>query len=99
MRPSRLRKAARAVIAANGAVSRDVASALATGIRGETGATYGVGITGIAGPSGGTDEKPIGLVYIAVSDGVETDVEEKRFQGDRDRIRPHASQAALDLVR
>ncbi len=87
------------VIAANGAVSRDVASALATGIRGETGATYGVGITGIAGPSGGTDDKPVGLVYIAVSDGVETDVEEKRFQGDRDRIRQHASQAALDLVR
>ncbi len=87
------------VIAANGAVSRDVASALATGIRGETGATYGVGITGIAGPSGGTDDKPVGLVYIAVSDGVETDVEEKRFQGDRDRIRQHASQAALDLLR
>ncbi len=87
------------VIAANGAVSRDVASALATGIRGETGSTYGVGITGIAGPSGGTDDKPVGLVYIAVSDGVETDVEEKRFQGDRDRIRQHASQAALDLVR
>ncbi len=87
------------VIAANGAVSRDVASALATGIRGETGSTLGLGITGIAGPDGGTDEKPGGLVYIAVSDGVETDVEEKRFQGDRERIRQFAGQAALDLVR
>ncbi len=87
------------VITANGAVSRDVASALATGIRAETGSTFGVGVTGIAGPGGGSDEKPIGLVYIAVSDGVETDVEEKRFQGDRDRIRQHASQAALDMVR
>ncbi len=87
------------VIAANGAVSRDVASALATGIRGETGSTLGLGVTGIAGPGGGTDEKPVGLVYIAVSDGVETDVEEKRFQGDRERIRQYAAQAALDLVR
>ncbi len=87
------------VIAANGAVSRDVASALATGIRSETGSTLGLGVTGIAGPDGGTDEKPVGLVYIAVSDGVETDVEEKRFQGDRERIRQYAAQAALDLVR
>ncbi len=87
------------VIATNGAVSRDVASALATGIRGETGSTFGVGVTGIAGPDGGSEEKPVGLVYIAVSDGAQTSVEEKRFTGDRDRIRQYAAQAALDMVR
>ncbi len=87
------------VIATNGAVSRDVASALATGIRGETGSTLGVGVTGVAGPGGGSDEKPVGLVYIAVADGTQTDVEEKRFSGDRDRIRQYAAQAALDMVR
>ena len=87
------------LMAGNGAVSRDVASALATGIRGETGSTLGVGVTGIAGPGGGSEEKPVGLVYIAVSDGVQTDVEEKRFNGDRDRIRQYAAQAALDMVR
>ena len=87
------------LMAGNGAVSRDVASALATGIRGETGSTLGVGVTGVAGPGGGSEEKPVGLVYIAVSDGVQTDVEEKRFNGDRDRIRQYAAQAALDMVR
>ncbi len=88
-----------AVITANGAVSRDVARALATGIRGETGSNLGIGVTGIAGPGGGSEEKPVGLVYIAVTDGTDTDVEEKRFQGDRERIRQYAAQAALDMVR
>ncbi len=87
------------LIAANGAVSREVASALATGIRAKAGSTLGVGVTGVAGPLGGTDDKPVGLVYIAVTDGVQTDVMEKRFQGDRDRIRQYASQQALDMVR
>lgn len=87
------------LIAANGAVSRDVASALATGIRAKVGSTFGIGVTGVAGPSGGTDEKPVGLVYVAVTDGVQTDVVEKRFHGDRDRIRQYAAQQALDMVR
>jgi nicotinamide-nucleotide amidase len=87
------------LIVANGAVSREVASALATGIRAKAGSTFGVGVTGVAGPLGGTDEKPVGLVYIAVTDGVQTDVVEKRFQGDRDRIRQYTSQQALDMVR
>ncbi len=87
------------VIATNGAVSRDVASALAAGIRGETGSTIGLGVTGIAGPGGGSEEKPVGLVYIAVADDGGTDVEEHRFTGDRDRIRQYAAQAALDMVR
>jgi len=87
------------LIEANGAVSRQVAAALAEGIREKTSATFGLGVTGIAGPGGGSDEKPVGLVYIAVSDGKQTDVVEKRFPGDREHIRAWASQQALDLVR
>jgi nicotinamide-nucleotide amidase len=87
------------LIESNGAVSKAVASALAEGIKRSTGATFGLGITGIAGPGGGTEEKPVGLVYVACSDGKETDVVERRFGGDRDHIRSWASQQALDLVR
>jgi nicotinamide-nucleotide amidase len=87
------------VIEANGAVSRQVAVALAEGIRAKTLATFGLGITGIAGPGGGSEEKPVGLVYAAITDGDQTDVVERRFGGDRDHIRSWASQQALDLVR
>jgi nicotinamide-nucleotide amidase len=83
----------------HGAVSREVAASLAEGIRERVGSTYGLGITGIAGPTGGSEEKPVGLVYIALSDGKETEVLEKRFSGDRDRIRQHSGQQALDMVR
>jgi nicotinamide-nucleotide amidase len=87
------------LIAQYGAVSPQVAEALAAGIRERTGATLGLGVTGIAGPTGGTDEKPVGLVYIALSDDQKTEVVEKRFQGGRDHIRQYATQQALDLVR
>ena len=87
------------IIAKHGAVSSEVAEALADGIRRRVGSTYGVGITGIAGPTGGSEEKPVGLVYIALADGKKTEVLEKRFSGDRDRIRQHSAQQALDLVR
>jgi len=87
------------LIATHGAVSPQVAEALARGIRLTTGATIGVGITGIAGPGGGTEEKPVGLVYIAISDAHKTQSIECNFRGDRDRIRLWASQQALDLVR
>jgi nicotinamide-nucleotide amidase len=87
------------LIEERGAVSREVASALAEGIRRRCHSTYGIGITGIAGPGGGTEEKPVGLVYIALSDGVQTEVVEKNFSGDRDRIRFYATQQALDMVR
>jgi nicotinamide-nucleotide amidase len=83
----------------HGAVSRETAAALAEGIRLRTGATIGVAITGIAGPSGGTDEKPVGLLYIAVDDEKHTEVIEKRFAGDRDRIRQWSTQQALDMLR
>jgi nicotinamide-nucleotide amidase len=87
------------MIQAHGAVSREVAAAMAEGIREECNATLGVAITGVAGPTGGTDEKPVGLVYHAIHDGVTTDVVERKFLGDRDRIRQWASQQALDMIR
>jgi nicotinamide-nucleotide amidase len=87
------------LIEEKGAVSREVAIALAEGIRRRCHSTYGVGVTGIAGPGGGTEEKPVGLVYIAISDGVQTEVVEKNFAGDRERVRFYASQQALDMVR
>lgn len=88
-----------ALIAEHGAVSKEVAAALAEGIREECRSTIGVGITGVAGPTGGTEEKPIGLLYIAVADGKHTDVVERNVPGDRARIRWWASQQALDMVR
>lgn len=87
------------LIEKHGAVSEEVARALAAGIRERTGATIGLGITGIAGPAGGTETKPVGLVYIAVSDAQKTDVLERNFRGPRDRVRQWAAQQALDLVR
>ena len=87
------------LIEKHGAVSAEVASALADGIRKKTGATLGLGVTGIAGPAGATETKPVGRVYIAVSDSQGTDSFERNFRGDRNRIREWASQQALDLVR
>ncbi len=87
------------LIQTHGAVSAQVAESMARGIRENTGATLGVAITGIAGPLGGTDEKPVGLVYVALSDAKRTFSEECHFRGDRENIRLWASQKALDLVR
>jgi nicotinamide-nucleotide amidase len=87
------------LIEKHGAVSEEVARALAEGIRERTGATIGLGITGIAGPSGGTETKPVGLVYIAVSDEQRTDVLQRNFRGPRTRVRDWTAQQALDLVR
>jgi len=87
------------MIAAKGAVSPEVAVALAEGIRRRVGSTLGVGITGIAGPGGGSDEKPVGTVYVAISHAGGIKERGARFPGDRESIRWQASQAALDLVR
>jgi competence/damage-inducible protein CinA-like protein len=87
------------MIQAHGAVSREVAAAMAEGIRHDCNATLGLAVTGIAGPMGGTEEKPIGLVYHALHDGDRTEVIERKFMGDRDRIRRWAAQQALDMVR
>jgi nicotinamide-nucleotide amidase len=87
------------LIAQHGAVSAEVAKSLAQGIRLRTGATLGLGVTGVAGPTGGSEAKPVGRVYIAVSDAQKNEALERTFRGDRTRIREWASQQALDLVR
>jgi nicotinamide-nucleotide amidase len=89
----------RELIAKYGAVSREVAGALAEGIRKRCGSTFGVGITGVAGPAGGTPEKPVGLVFHALANAEGTEVIERKFPGDRKRIRWFASQQALDMIR
>ena len=87
------------MIAQHGAVSAEVAKALANGIRIRTGATLGLGETGIAGPAGATEGKPVGLVHIALSSAEKTESIEKTFRGDRQRIREWTTQQALDLLR
>ncbi|HVA01704.1 MAG TPA: competence/damage-inducible protein A [Terriglobia bacterium] len=82
-----------------GAVSRPVAQALAEGIRRRTNASIGLGITGIAGPSGGTPQKPVGLVFIGLADERGTEVREFRFPGNRERVRTLSSQFALEMLR
>ena len=87
------------LIEEKGAISREVAESLAHGIRRRMQTSIGVGITGIAGPTGGTETKPVGLVYIALDDGKEISVCERQFRGDRERVRWLASQQALDMLR
>ena len=87
------------MIAKYGAVSREVGAALAEGIRSRTGATLGVGITGVAGPTGGTPDKPVGRVYVALASAEGTEIEERNFPGDRKRVRWFSTQLALDMVR
>ena len=87
------------MIATKGAVSTEVAIALADGIRRRVGSTLGVGITGIAGPGGGSEEKPVGTVHIALASATGMRDRALRFPGDREMIRMQASQAALDMVR
>ena len=83
----------------HGAVSREVAAALAEGIRYRCESTFGVGITGVAGPTGGTSEKPVGLVFHAVASDSGTEIVQRTFPGDRKRIRRFASTMALDMLR
>ena len=87
------------MIERHGAVSREVAAALAEGIRYRCESTLGVGITGVAGPGGGSAEKPVGLVYHAVASDSGTEIVQQNFPGDRKRIRRFASTMALDMVR
>lgn len=87
------------LIEAHGAVSEEVAKAMAEGVRRLAGSTFGIGITGIAGPGGGTEEKPVGLVYVALADDEETMIRKFIFPGDRQFIRQLSVNAALDLIR
>ena len=88
-----------ALLESAGAVSEEVARAMASGVRARLGAAVGVGITGVAGPTGGTEDKPVGLVWIAVDFGSGSRVYGGRFIGDRAEIRFRATQAALDMIR
>jgi nicotinamide-nucleotide amidase len=87
------------LIEKHGAVSVEVAEAMAKGMRERTGTDYAISVTGIAGPTGGTEEKPVGLVFIGYSDNKETKSIKITLPGDRYLIRWRASQAALDLLR
>ncbi|MGI4756124.1 MAG: competence/damage-inducible protein A [Janthinobacterium lividum] len=83
----------------HGAVSEAVARALAEGIRLRTGADIGIGVTGIAGPDGATETKPVGRVYLSLSDANSTEVRELNLMGDRERVRWFAAQHALVMLR
>ena len=88
-----------ALIAAHGAVSDPVATAMAEGIRSRAKVDIGIGVTGIAGPDGGTPEKPVGTVSIAAVLPSLSRVRTFRFVGGREMVKFQASQAALDMVR
>ena len=88
------------LIADHGAVSEPVAEALAVGARQRAGVEYALGVTGIAGPGGGSTDKPVGTVYIAlVSPNAVPRVRRLRLPGERERVKYQASQAALDILR
>ena len=88
-----------ALIETHGAVSEPVGAAMAAGVRARLGATWGVGITGVAGPDGGTEAKPVGTVVIAVDGPGGVHVRTVRFPGDRATVRRLSVQAAMDLLR
>ncbi len=83
----------------HGAVSAETAMAMAKGVRALTDAAIGLAITGIAGPGGGSESKPVGLTYVGLCDSQDTVVEEFRYGTDRERNRMRAAYAALNLVR
>jgi nicotinamide-nucleotide amidase len=97
-----------ALLAEHGAVSEPVARAMAEGVRRALGSDFGIGITGVAGPGGGSAAKPVGTVHIALAGprsgqakGGDAEVEHRkvRFPGDRERVRQHAAQLALEMLR
>ncbi len=88
-----------ALIERHGAVSEEVARAMAEGARRASGSDVGAALTGIAGPGGGTPDKPLGLVYLAVCDATGTRVRRAHFPGERWRVREQALKALLELLR
>ncbi|HZX09380.1 MAG TPA: competence/damage-inducible protein A [Acidobacteriota bacterium] len=87
------------VISKYGAVSSEVASLMAEGIRKRSGTDYGLAITGIAGPGGGTKEKPVGLVFTALSWDNGVKINQNRFLGNRSTVKFRATQKAMDMLR
>ena len=89
----------RNIIRSHGAVSMDVATAMAEGIRKISGADIGISTTGIAGPSGGNDEKPVGLIFAGYSTVSGTETQKLQFVEDRLINKSRMSQAVLDILR
>ena len=90
---------AREVLETHGAVSRQTARLMAEGVRRLLEADIGLSVTGIAGPGGGTAEKPVGLVYIACADAARSEVKEHHFMGDRDSVRTWTVRKGLEMAR
>ena len=88
-----------ALIAEHGAVSPEVAAAMAHGVRERLGVDVGVAVTGVAGPGGGTEEKPVGLVFVHAAGPDGEKAVRTELPGDRDMIRGRATAASLHLVR
>ncbi|MBI4470424.1 MAG: competence/damage-inducible protein A [Acidobacteria bacterium] len=88
-----------ALIAERGAVSSEVAEQMARGVRAKFESTFGMGITGIAGPGGGTEDKPVGLVYVSVADERDAVTRRLSLPGDRQHVRAWSAQIALDMLR
>jgi nicotinamide-nucleotide amidase len=89
------------MLAEDGAVSEPVARAMAAGVRRALGSDWGVGITGVAGPGGGNEAKPVGTVHLAVAGPRDGEMEHRhvRFPGDRDRVRRFSTQMILEMLR
>jgi nicotinamide-nucleotide amidase len=87
------------LIRSEGAVSEAVCAAMAIGVKTRLGSDIGIGITGIAGPEGGTPEKPVGLVFVGLSDGEHRLTRRFVFEGDRKAVRESGSLAALEMLR
>jgi nicotinamide-nucleotide amidase len=87
------------VLREHGAVSEPVARQMATGVRERTGADIGMAITGVAGPGGGTPDKPVGTVWLAVDVRGDCEVRRVNLLGDRDEIRRRATQSVLEMTR
>jgi nicotinamide-nucleotide amidase len=94
-----LLKVPSALIGAAGAVSPEVAKVMAERVRELAETDFGISVTGIAGPGGGTPEKPVGLVYIGLADGGKVIAQKNLFGGSRADIRLRTTQAALNLLR
>jgi nicotinamide-nucleotide amidase len=82
-----------------GAVSEEVARSMAEGARKRAGSTYALATTGVAGPSGGSEEKPVGTVYVAVADENDTNVKKLFFPSDRETFKQLTAQAAFEMLR
>ena len=87
------------VLATHGAVSRETVECMARGVRARPGAEIGLALSGIAGPTGGTPDKPVGTVHLALATPEGTRWQERRFEGDRSGVKRGAAHAALEMVR